>query len=398
LLAVVAATAFATAGLFGVTRLPSNNTAIGNTDTNAGTGPVPGKVKAGETGTFPSIEVITPQDVLNDIEKKYGVFIPQNPSPEYAAKDDNTGQLTLNIVPTVEEAQVIEKAISKVPAAGFLSPLIIPFENTSQGAIEGGAFLGQDWQWMLRSSDYQNLPKDKWLDTRSATELLIPNVSLDSPLPEKTQDTANLPPLEEISLETAKVKVNLEESVPWTNQREKLVQTVVHEFFHALQDKVSIANSPSIAEYWNRQSFSLYNENTWDVTNPLFVTFAKVTGWKLVSVVDYMKQYDPQGAKQEAIKFPNSTKEYMWDMDPKIWGDLANRHGGPTIYSRYGPIQESMAEYWMTYFLYPNLLTPSERQYFHNIEAGLRGNPEEFIQEIVKDPNILLRGVTLIEK
>ena len=104
-------------------------------------------------------------------------------------KDENTGQLTLNIVPTVEEAQVIEKAISKVPAAGFLSPLVIPFENTSQGAIEGGAFLGQDWQWMLRSSDYQNLPKDKWLDTRSATELLIPNVSLDSPLPEKTQDT-----------------------------------------------------------------------------------------------------------------------------------------------------------------------------------------------------------------
>jgi hypothetical protein len=223
-------------------------------------------------------------------------------------------------------------------------------------------------------------------------------VPLDTPLPIKTELTANVPPLEEISLESSGVRENLAETVPWTTERERLTQTVVHEFFHALQDKVSIANAPSLAAYWDRQAFSLYNENTWDVSNPLFVTFAQVTGWKLTSVIDDIRQYDPAGAQEEARKYPAAAHEYVWDRDTAFWGDLAHRHGGPTIYARYGPIQEAMAEYWMTYLLYPNLLTSSERQYFANICQGLRQNPQSFIRQIVKNPDMLLRGVTIIEK
>lgn len=341
-----------------------------------------------------STENLTAQDILTRIKGKYGVLIPPQAEAIYSKKDQQTGFITPNYIPSLEEAKVIEEAVSKVPAASYLSPLVIPFVNISEGAVAGGSFMGRDWPFFLRPKDYTGLPTDRFLDDKPAIELLMPLADLDAPLPVKTEDTSNLPPISQITLNTARVKLNLQESVPWTNGRERLKQTVVHEFFHGLEDKVSIVNSPTILEYRKRQGFYLWNKNTNDITNPLYVTFAKVTGWRLVSIIDYIAQYDPQEAKRKLIEHPEPEKPFVWDMDPAIWGDLAHRHGGPTIYSRYGPIQESIAEYWMTSVLYPGLLTADERRYFDNIKNGLKGDPQKFVQEIVKNPNILLKGVT----
>jgi len=339
-------------------------------------------------------ENLTAQDILIRIKDRYGVLIPTQIETTYS-NDSNEGNTSPNNhVPSIEEAQVIEDAISRIPAAGFLSPLVIPFVNISEGAIAGGSFMGRDWPFFLHRQNYTGLPTDRFLDDKPAIKLLIPLAGLDASLPIKTEDTSNLPPISQITLNTVRVRLNLQETVPWTNGRERLKQTVVHEYFHALDDKVSIANSPSISEYRKRQGFYIWNKNTNDITNPLYVTFAKVTGWRLVSLIDYIAQYDPEVAKRRSKEHPESEKTFIWDMDHAIWGDLAHRHGGPTIYSRYGPIQESIAEYWMTSVLYPGLLTADERQYFDNIKNGLKGDPQKFVQEIVKNPNILLKGIT----
>lgn len=330
------------------------------------------------------------EDILLGIKEKYGVLIPTKEEPTYSKKDVQLGFTTPNHVPNMEEAQIIEEAISKIPSAGYLSPLMIPFLHISEGAVAGGHFVGRDWPASLRPGEYK-LPPDRFLDDKAAIILLIPLVDLDRPLPTKNENTSNLPPLSQISLENAKVKVNLEEVVPWTNGRERLKQTVLHEFFHAFDERVSLENSSSVSEYRKRQGFYIWNKNTNDITNPLYVTFARVTGWKLIPITDYIAQYDPEEAKKK--RNVNEKPPLVWDMDPEVWGDLAHRRGGPTIYSRYGPIQESIAEYWMTSVLYPHLLTANERRYFDNIKNGLKGNPEKFVKEVVKNPNILLKGI-----
>lgn len=403
LIAVAMATTFAAGGLFGAIRGTQSDTSIDNQGDKVAANPVAGLILSNASpDSSTKIGVITNQEVLREIKNKYGVTIPNQPSNEYATQDQSTGQLTLNFVPSVEEARVIEDSLSKIPVAGYLSPLIIPYKNNAAGAIEGGSFLGPDWPFMLGSSEYPNLPKNKFITNEPAMELYMPDVPLDTQLPQKTQETTNLPPLEQISFQSVNVKENLQETVPWTTERERLQQTVVHEFAHALQDKIAIANSPSLEAYWNRQAFSLYNENTWDITNPLYTTFAKVTGWKLFSSYEDIKQYDPAEAEKLLKQNPKgSMNDKFWDRDPSIWGDLAHRHGGPTIYSRYGPIQEAWAEYWMTSILYPDLLTPSVNKYFENVRNGLEQNkndPGVFIQEIVNNPNILLQGLTLVEK
>jgi hypothetical protein len=338
----------------------------------------------------PSAGQSTVSGVLAEIRTRYGVTIADGVEALYSSQDQDTGQITPNLVPDLAEARVIEAAIARLPSPGYFAPIFILAPNTAPGAIMGGEYLGYGWPCFLHPRAYPGGFVYDRLLAPPAAELLLPAVSLDTPLPVKSRKTSLLPLLEEIGLKSSGVVPNLTEMVPWTTEGERLTQTVVHEFAHAIADAVSLANSPTVREYWDRQSFVMYDHNTWDISNPLYVSFAALTGWRLVSVHDYVAQYDPAEAAAERASDPVQSQERLWERDPAVWGDLAHRRNRLTIYASYGPIQESFAEFYMAAVLYPNLLTAQERTYFARLNAGLAADPTGFVAALVADPMRLL--------
>ena len=334
------------------------------------------------------------RQILLEINQRYGVLIPTEVSDEYTETTPN-GEIIPNILPTIEQAEVINRAIGKLPSPGYFVQLIIPTANPGEGAVAGGSYLGRDWTLFL-DPDGNGLPEDGFANEESAIQLAIPLSENSDILPEKGENNSVLPFIVQVSVENSGVELNLEEEVPWTTHGERLEQAVIHEFFHAVEDKFSLANSSSFEKYREKQCFTLFGNHTCDINNPLFVTFAKAAGWKLTSSYEIMKQYDPEFAEKYLKEHPHSARNTMfWERDPEIWGDLAERRNHLTIYNSYGPIQESMAETWMAFYLYPELLTPAERQYFQNLDRGLRAGPESFINQVVQNPNVLLENVPL---
>jgi len=342
------------------------------------------------SATFPAASSPTVSGLLAEIQDRYGVEIPDRMEAEYSTTDQNTGQVSPNLVPNLEQTQVIEAALARLPSPRYFAPLLIPMRNSDPGAITGGEYLGFNWPCFL---DPRTCPGGFVYDrllAAPALEIMLPDLSLGAALPVKSGTSSLLPTLEQISLETSQVTPNLTETVPWTTQGEHLTQSVIHEYAHAIDDAVSLANSPSVKEYWNRQAFTLVNENTWDVTNPLYVAFAQLTGWRTVSLYDYLLQYDPTEAAAALLRDPGAKTEFLWDRDPAVWGDLAHRRNRLTIYASYGPIQESFAEFYMTSILYPNLLKNSENRFFERLNTGLAADPKAFIVALVAKPSILL--------
>lgn len=336
------------------------------------------------------VKLETPEEVLTRLKEKFGVEIPIQTLPIYSTEDTGTGEIRPNVVPTNEESQVLFETLAKIPGAGYLAQLVIPFRNYQEGAVAGGGYLGYQWPVFFHRDRYGEFPYDRLVDVRSAIELQLPNVDLSSPLPQKTENSSLLPVFSQISNQQAGVKIDLKEEVPWTNHGERLKQAVVHEFGHGLEDQVSLAASSSVKDYWDRQTFTLFNKNTWDINHPLFVSFAKLTGWKLVPFIDFVRQYDPEHARKYLEPRPDVGGQPIWDRDFDVWGDLGHRRNRLTIYASYGPIQEAFTEFWMASILYPELLTGDEKRYFAKIHEGLKSDPQKLIQRIVSEPNLLL--------
>jgi len=334
----------------------------------------------------PVVETKTNIDILNEINQRYGVEIPTTVSHRYSELDLNTKEMLPNLIPSKEEAEILEKAISKVPGASYLGPLLIPSANTEPDPIPGGSYLGYQWPAFLHPDEFTEFPYDRLVDKRPAISIKIPDVPVDEPLPEVKDKNNLLPSIAAMTNET--ITINGEEEIPWTTYGDRLEIATIHEFAHGIEDQLSLATSSSVSEYWNKQAFTIVNKNTWDIDNPVFTTFAKVNGWELIPEYDYVKQYDSEFA--EYLKDGGWAKGFLWDRDPKVWGDLKDRKLRLTVYASYGPIQEAFAEFWMASILYPELLTEDEKAYFGKLHNGLRGNPEEFIKQIATNPNILL--------
>jgi len=330
-------------------------------------------------------------DILSAIDEDFGIYIPNRVSTEYSSETMPNALLSL------EEAKILSEAISLIPGVDYLSQIIIPFKQSGEGAIPGGSYLGYQWPAFLHRSDYESFPYDHFVSKETAIELKIPdNVDMQDPLPKVGEEYSNvvLTPLLQITMNSAGIEANTSIEIPWTTHGERLRQAVVHETGHALLDKVLLADFDGMVdmvEYWERNAFTLYNLNTTDIENPLLVAFAKVNGWNLVSYADFVRQYDPEAADRVTKQLLESGREMnVWDRDHAIWGEIADRKVRITPYASYGPIQEAFCEYWMASILYPELLTPEEKEFFQRIHEGLRDDPEAFIQLIISNPDILL--------
>jgi hypothetical protein len=342
---------------------------------------------AGVTSRGP--ELRTTEQILQEIKTKYGVTIPDHVDPLYS-RENTDGSVTPNLVPNPEQASAIEEAIARIPRADYLAPIMLLYKGTDI-SVTTGDYLGYLWPLFLHRSQYPSFQYDRLLGGEAAVEVDIPDVNLNTALPKKTAEMGLLP--------RAPDNPNTTETVPWTTQKERLEQVITHEYGHAIQDQASLRASilreptdpaAAIKDYWSKQSYAPYNQNTWDTTNPVYEGFAKVDGWKLIPYPDFVRQFDPEAADQIPTKYPQDANLLIWDRDPAVWGDLEHRINQLTIYASYGPIQEAWAEFWMTYIRYPQLLTQQQRAFFQNIQQGLRNGPDDFFRRVVQNPNSLL--------
>jgi hypothetical protein len=334
----------------------------------------------------PETRTLNNLEILREIKDTYGVEIPVEVSEKYL-RETPFGVKQTNTIPTFEEAELLSKTVALVPGAQFLSGLVIPYREITKG-VDAPSYMGRQWPFFLQPSKYpKGFPKDRFLSETAAIKLILPpeKEALSDPLPEAEDPRNLIPPLVQISLNPTGIKVKIpEKSIPRTILGERLSQVLVHEFAHGFQDPVSLANSKDLKEYWYRQAFTLLLKNTIDITNPVYVSFAKLNGWKLVSVRKLWEQYDPKTAYELYVKRGIQESLQVWDRDPKYWGPLEDRNARLSVYATYGPIQEAFAEFWTAYILYPDLLTDEERKYFGWIAKGLRNDPGQLIQEMLE--------------
>lgn len=143
------------------------------------------------------------------------------------------------------------------------------------------------------------------------------------------------------------------------NQKELLEWITAHEFGHLFSKKLfpdSEADKLNIVRQTNGN-------------DPLYKTFSTISGWKFFKP----GERDPKGA------------------DIPAWiSDLGRERRSFVNWYNTRNIEETFAEYFAASILRPHLMSEEERRYFSNIHTGLRNDPQRFVEDIRRDPQILL--------
>lgn len=363
-----------------------------------GLGATAATVATGEiirSGIIPYIEKAreTPESILADIYRRYKIKIPLPSETEYAIDNlrhtvkgniENTGmQLESKSIATLalEEARLFREGIEKVPGASSLLQVILPYrffapdEETKMFEVPQAAYQGREWRgdklYCFESESFSTAKLDK----KAGISFFLPlDFSPNKPLinPDVYQYTFPMVPDPVES-----------DELPLKTQKDAFFKVLTHEFGHAFEDQVKIRASSTIEEYCKRRPLTLCGFNSIDKENPIFKTFAKISGWQLVplSEISAMCGLDISGIEREEETFG-------WIRDPAVWGErpemrISNR-------ATHGPIDEVFAEFFMVSILYPEFLNDKERRYFGKIHKGLAGDAEKFLDEVAKNPEILL--------
>lgn len=384
----------------------------------------PGLRRLGLNLPMPEISSGKPQSleaILAATKKEYGIEVPIEPDEKYRvdlnlANYEGVLNNGLNTQLTLDEAKVLSQSLDKIPAAGEIYQLIIPYRFAlyypdHQGKLRerfaGGTNLGYFWPIgrgqrlndSLPKIIAQEHPKSPFFATdKAAFELKLPDQpNLDDPLPAKKSGDVPLGSFTNIA--TSNVRLNLKEEVPWTTHRERLKQAIIHEFGHGLLNQVALSASCDqvhcdTREYYQGLSISLINGETVDWDHPIIKTFAQVNGWQLVTFTELLGRFGIDANsdifKEAQAKEKQGKVHMYWARNPDVWGDLAHRKPRLTTYASYGPIQEAFAEFWMASIAHPQYLNKNEKDYFAKIHNGLKDNPKQFFDSIAKDSKILL--------
>lgn len=342
-------------------------------------------------------------DILDEINSKYGISIPSLAGEftkyQVCSGQDNTlvhcGEEKSTQI-TQAEAETIKNSLKIMPSAGKFAQLIIPFRNESADAIAGGNNWGRNWDFFLDPSKYQNYPRDRYLSSISAVNLVLPDKGLDEQMPPVTQDSNFLPLLGVASLDEVGIQTKNIVYYPWTNHRERLTQTIIHEIgghgVIELAGRIKVNYNPE-AEY-EASAMSLFGGIPLDTNHPIVSSFAKVNGWMLTPYSEFMAQWGDFGRQRsEEVKRtePKWAGWLVWDRDPKYWGSLEDRTIRLDTYTSYGTIKEAFAQFFMFYSLSrvdnrydKSLLTDNETKYFDKMFRGLSGNPKKYIQNLIE--------------
>lgn len=147
---------------------------------------------------------------------------------------------------------------------------------------------------------------------------------------------------------------NVEKSEVYKTHEEALEWTIAHETGHLFSTRVSSKE-----------------DRTNNGEDPLYSTFSTLDNWKFGLVGDRVAP--------ELKDTPFWYSDFGKAKRPFVaWFNTVN-------------IEETFADYFAASLLHPELMSDQERKYFENIHNGLRYNPQSFVDEIKRDPQILLR-------
>ncbi len=174
----------------------------------------------------------------------------------------------------------------------------------------------------------------------------------------------------------------------FNSKGEEVERTIIHEEGHAFDNEVlRQALPPKVYEV---EKYDMIGNTNVGVHNPIYQTFARVNGWKLVPLeeVGVFKGYSPKEIDyiKKTNQWPTSSPG-AWVRDEAYWPKGKVRL---TVYATHRPIQETFAEYFMASRMYPEYLTPDEQRYFLRIHKGLIDDVRSFIALAARNPEVLL--------
>lgn len=113
-----------------------------------------------------------------------------------------------------------------------------------------------------------------------------------------------------------------------------------------------------------------YDPSSFSVNHPVHKTFAQLIGYEV-----RMRSFKRTETQSEDVP--------IWSMVSPARSFVRTGHAGN--------IEETFADYFAMSILYPERMSEEERGYFDIIHAGLRKNPESFVEDIRRDPQLLLQ-------
>lgn len=153
------------------------------------------------------------------------------------------------------------------------------------------------------------------------------------------------------------------------NQKEQLEWGLAWIFGHLFSERVSKKSHFSGNE--DERNLKLFQD-------PIYSTFAKVAGW----------QFGPTDVDAQTVMIEFKEGQATSKTEVKKFVGWHRQTADGQFYSN---IEGAFAEFFATYIFHPTLLSEEQRKYFGNIHEGLKNNPEQFIGEIRRYPQILLR-------
>lgn len=344
-------------------------------------------------GVIPYIERLkeTPESVLAEIYKRHKIKIPLTNETEYAVSNlrifppaISGMQLESELIAslTLEEARLFKEGIEKVPGAGSLIQVILPYRFFVPGKewemyeVSQSTYVGKEWRG----------DKPYCIDAVEAAFRFSPEVDKETAIPFyiPVDFSPDEPLIDPDIYRTGVFGESFPDEpseLPIKTQGDAFLRVLVHEFGHGFEGEVTIRASSTLAEYCERRVMALCGFNSMDEKNPIFQTFSKLNGWKLVPLSEIIALCGVEKERKEG-------ERWGWIRDPAVWGEEPSMRISHKI--TYGPIYEAFADFFMVSILYPEMLTDEEKRYFGKIHQGLAGDAEKFLDKLAQNPEILL--------
>lgn len=340
-------------------------------------------------GIFKVSETLN-QSSENQISDRSGVLVPLSTDQRFSMTDDTysetydlSGRNPAEL--TKVEVSIISESLSKIPYAGELAPLLLPYRHKAGDSGITGIYWGRTWSSAVKKFDAGHIDEDAGIglflpDNFNPDEKVAPSLVYNGLAGDRGRSTEF-------------------DEIPLGTKRDGLERTVLHEYGHALADAAFYLARP-LEDYKNESSNSMVIPYFNVLANhPIYKSFAKVNGWKLVPLDETGLGPEGDDYKQalERGEYPWGSQG-AWVRDTRVWGEgpyeeipwLATKKVRLTQYASVAMIHETFAEFYMASVLSPEHLTKDEKSYFDRLHKGLNGNTKAFLRQITENPDILL--------